>query len=779
MTDNIEELSTRLVLDADPFLTELEAALAKGESQVNASTDQMVKRLREGFEGGGAGAKDWAHNVKGATDETSTFGNILQRITGDVGKFVSGLAAGLTVLAGLQKIYQFFRESEAAAISASQANLQFEAQIIVLQHSIGEAAGTIAEYTEFIDRLSDAYGVSAIQTKVASVSFLQAANAVGLTKDQIMAAIEAATIFAQATGNTVPEALNAFNRFLQYGSSIALKRLGVDLADVQAQVGKTFAEMSETDRIEALNVILQQMSGYSDTLAQSQGFLAQRQQRVNKEFEDAKVILGNIFTPALLTLKEVFADLTTGIVSFAKFMATYLAIANAALAAFVAAGIAGLLKFTEFIRNGTIPDLKAVGAEMVSVFQGVFHAVGEQNLATISGAFQHLQDDFEDTGAAAGQMSAEVKQAMNEVTKAIEEGQKDWEEGLAKAQQSFRDAVANILLDSQRARFDAATKLSRDLRDIDANAGEDRLKTIRDAQVEEKRLREDFQRQLRDLETKYLFELEDAVRERDARQVLLLMRRFNLEKAAATDDFSVKQKRLREDTKFELAEIERRRQIARQQRIIAYQEELADIELQKRRKFEDAQRNYQNELRDLQEAIRRRIELLIQGFIAEGRLTHDALLGIYNQYKQMLGPGGLIEGLYRYFSQAVQRYNAAISAYSARLTGLAGYYAAQGQQGTGGGGGGRTMRAYQRGGEFIATSPTAVMTGEGRPERVSVTPLSGAMAGGFGGEGQKAKIELNVTLDSGLEAKLVDRAMNETAEVVLSITRSGGDEARR
>lgn len=776
MADDIEELSTRLVLDADPFLTELETALAKGESQVSASTDAMVKRLREGFAGAGPGAQDWAQNISHAKDETSGFGEAIQKITGDIGKFVTGLTAGLTVLAGLRELYQFFRESEQVALHASEANLQFEAGIIALQHNVGEAAGTIAEYTSFIERLSHTYGISAINAKLASVSFLQSANAVGLTRDQIMGAIEAATIFSQATGKTLPESLSALNRFLQYGMTRGLKTLGVDLQAVEAAVGKTFAEMSETDRVEALNAILQQMAGYSDTLAQAQDNLSQRQQRVNTQWEEAKTIIGNTLAPALLELKEFFAGIGTTAAKAFFLVQFGIGQLDAVIRAFVAGGLTLLTLVVDDLTKGRLPDLEAASRTAAEAFRTVFNELSSQSVQQLSGNLQHLQDDFGETGDAAQGMSADVTQAMNEVTQAIEDGVKDWEEGLAKAQQSFRDAVANILLDSQRARFDAATKLSRDLRDIDAKAGEDRLKTIRNAQVEEKRLREDFQRQLRDLETKYLFELEDAVRERDARQVLLLMRRFNLEKNAATDDFNTKQKRLREDTKFELAEIERRRQIARQQRIIAYQEELADIELQKRRKFEDAQRNYQNELRDLRESIKRRIELLIQGFIQEGRLTHDALLGIYNQYRTVLGPGGLIEGLYRYFSQAVQQYSAGIAAYSARLTGLAGYYgmAGGGRVISGSGGGGAGQKMYQRGGEFIATSPTSITVGE-RPERVNVTPLSGGMAGGFGGEGQKAKIDLTVTLDSGLEAKLVDRAMNETAEVVLTITRSGGD----
>jgi len=768
MADDIEELSTRLVIDAEPFLNELEAALAQGVSDVEGFSDQVSDALDgAGFKESSGQVDDFSESVGSASENATTLGAVVGRAGGELKAFGTQLLAGITILKAFQAVSGFLAESERLAIGAAGASLRFESQIISLQQTQGQAAGTIAEYNEFVDELARKYGLVASSVKDASAIILQAGSALGLTRDQITRTIESATIFSQATGKDLPQALEALNYFLQYGTTRGLKTLGVNLAAVQAAVGKTFAEMSQTDRIEALNVILAQMAGFSDTLAQANENLSQKQQRVNAEMVTAKEAFGEAFAAIGILVKQTTTLIIQRLIPAFQGIVGAVALLEAAVETVVRRTILAWKTLGDVLAGDI--GIEEANARLREAFSTDFVTILTRNMQTISGELNHLNDNFGETGDAAGEMSSEVRAAMNDISQAIEEGIQGWDVGLGKAQQSFRGAVAGILLDDQRARFDAEVNLNRDLRDIDASASEDRIKTIMQAQVDEKRLREDFQRQLRDLETKYLFELEDAVRERDARQVLLLMRRFNLEKNAATDDFNTKQKRLREDTKFELAEIERRRQIARQQRIIAYQEELADLDLQKRRKFEDAQRNYQNELRDLNESIKRRLDLLFAGFVAEGRLTSEALAGIYSQYRAYLGPGGLIEGLYRYFASVVSQGVVA-------LPGSDNY--APGRQPVGGtiisGGGGNPQRMYQRGGDFIATSPTSLMVGE-RPERVSISPLSGGMAGGMAGEGQRAKIDLNVTLDSGLEAKLVDRAMNETAEVVLSITRGGED----
>ena len=85
--------------------------------------------------------------------------------------------------------------------------------------------------------------------------------------------------------------------------------------------------------------------------------------------------------------------------------------------------------------------------------------------------------------------------------------------------------------------------------------------------------------------------------------------------------------------------------------------------------------------------------------------------------------------------------------------------------------------SFQRGGSFIATSPQLIEVGESSPERVTITPLSGATgqprgAGGMGGD-RSGKVEVNIGLDDGLVGEIVDQSMNEMADVVVSINRGG------
>jgi hypothetical protein len=84
--------------------------------------------------------------------------------------------------------------------------------------------------------------------------------------------------------------------------------------------------------------------------------------------------------------------------------------------------------------------------------------------------------------------------------------------------------------------------------------------------------------------------------------------------------------------------------------------------------------------------------------------------------------------------------------------------------------------SFQRGGSFIATSPQLIEVGESSPERVTITPLSGATGqprgGGSGGD-RGGKVEVNIGLDDGLVGEIVDQSMNEMADVVISINRGG------
>ena len=84
----------------------------------------------------------------------------------------------------------------------------------------------------------------------------------------------------------------------------------------------------------------------------------------------------------------------------------------------------------------------------------------------------------------------------------------------------------------------------------------------------------------------------------------------------------------------------------------------------------------------------------------------------------------------------------------------------------------------QRGGSFVATGPQSLSVGEGRPERVDITPLSGGTgkpSAGFrgGGGGEKIGIDLNVDASDLLVVEVADQTMQEIAEVFVNVEGGG------
>jgi len=82
------------------------------------------------------------------------------------------------------------------------------------------------------------------------------------------------------------------------------------------------------------------------------------------------------------------------------------------------------------------------------------------------------------------------------------------------------------------------------------------------------------------------------------------------------------------------------------------------------------------------------------------------------------------------------------------------------------------------GGTIIARKPTVAIFGEAGPEMAQFTPLNQLGSQGSGGQmpisgrrSQNGKLALQVLLSPDLEARIIDSALNEVADVVFTIER--------
>lgn len=385
------------------------------------------------------------------------------------------------------------------------------------------------------------------------------------------------------------------------------------------------------------------------------------------------------------------------------------------------------------------------------------------------------------------------------------------DEEALKALEDLEQGIQDILLDAQHAQEDLDVKLKQKQEDLEteyvrkaedaatdhaqklADINQDTLDKVEDAKrkarEEEEKREQDLLQKLKELRERYLLDLEDALHERDARQVLRLMKEYDLDKKNILDRAALDEKQKKDDLAADLRNIEEDRKRKIESENIEYQRKLADLATAKAREQEELAIWYQREQEDIKRNIEQKLESLLQGYISEETLHEEhqgKIYAILAKYfgKDMALMGNLTAFMAQQFAQvgALAQQMAAIGSlnYGLGLANKSNPF--QGQYET------PKMPAYNysasspthyaKGGQFVATRPTTIGVGEGgMPELVSVIPLSKLLGGsmgvnGSGGGGSNSSIEVAVTLSPDLEARVVSKALDGTADVISRVQRS-------
>jgi hypothetical protein len=772
--------------------------MAAAVDQANAALARIAETTRTvQTRGGPTDSAAWEKTTEGVTGLSQG----LNRVVGDFKKFGVGLVAGFTAYKLLGDVKQFIDGAVESSIRFTEVNYRLEVSIRALQRSQGEAIGTIAEWKAFADGLTETYSIQRAETYNLIAVAGRLTGELGASKEQIEGLVSAAVIMNQVAGIDATSALYRFTQFINTGYARGLTMMGfqVDRATQQQAalalgITKPIKEWTEQERVLVRTTLIQQQSNkYAADAAAGQDVLAKRIEEVNQKWADASKLLGDTLAPSVVALKETFADLFEKVVAGVRGFVLTIATIDTALAAFFETNASQSEKVAALVEQGMSRQeaVQQVALTRQQTFGETFARLWEVQARKVGIILESLGDDFgteaDEAAKALEEQKVAGEQAFAEIEAGLAELAKAYEEAAADIQQNFYDKLADLDEDLAQSREDAATNLSRDLSDIDRQADQDRLQAIRDDQVNELRIREDHQRALRDLESRYLLDLEDAVRDRDARQVLMLQRRFNLEKQKENEDYKVKQRRRQQDFQLELRQIEEQRQLKKQQRMLEYAEELEDLRIQDERKRADAEKARLQALRDLDIDNARKAKAIVDDAVRTYNLTKAGLDALNSLLQAEYGAGGYID---RLLTAAIARTQALSAQMAAALIGPGSAYfnsekginQPAGQnigltgQGTMVSGHTYSMGGRQRGGRFIATGPQTVGVGEGRPERVDITPLNAAtgapLAGFGGGAGNRIRIDLALRLAAGLEAEMVDQAVNEVAEVVLTMAQA-------
>lgn len=490
-----------------------------------------------------------------------------------------------------------------------------------------------------------------------------------------------------------------------------------------------------------------------------------------------------------------FSGWFSAVQNFIEGVVQFVATALASIVSFIVSGIAVRLKGGSIIEaykiaGGAAADAwKAGWDRTMAVFQGkigLFEPTAPQ-----TGGLPPDDRNEDRTPTGPSQVASEMVEEQSDLQKALDKMNNEILEAQIKLAQDMEDAaidlgrkLVDIAEEYARKRSDAEKDYANKVADINASYRE-KITDIRNDEAEanakarndELEREAEFQNKMLELKENYLMDLEEALHERDARQVLRLMKQYNLDKTQAEREHALDQQSAARDLAEKKkqfareradAEAERKAKLAEAQR--DYLDKLAKLKADEEAEKRAAQLAYERRMQDLQREMHNRLSLVAAGLVQEFNLTKQGLDALYQLYKTYFGA---ITGFY-------SAMNTMLAGQSAVAIANRTYQAPAPYTGAGGSRGGGS-RMFAEGGSMIADRPTTVTFGEKGMELATFTPIGrqgkdmNKLFSNMGSEGAgsgSGNLEIDVTLSPDLEARVVKKSTDHMANVVTRVQRS-------
>jgi hypothetical protein len=374
-----------------------------------------------------------------------------------------------------------------------------------------------------------------------------------------------------------------------------------------------------------------------------------------------------------------------------------------------------------------------------------------------------------------------IKKAEDDVADAMQDArdkrldiERDYQNKLQDIARDYSNKLTDIARDTERKREDALRDYNLKVEDINRDTAESVAEAQEDARQKELDREREHQQKLKELREKFLFDLEDALRERDARQVLRLIRQFKMDK----QNLEEKRKLDEEESQRELAEkvqdLERDKQLKLEAARREYEEKLVEIKIGEQREREeaatwrarqlqDARINHNRQLQENREFLQRKLRDIAEALAAELQINQSAAQALTSMWASAYSALG---------NNVQQLGNVLVGSAGSQVIGSGAVTTWNG--GDWGGyspGNVANIPGFAEGGSLIATRPTQFMAGERGAERIDVTPLSGRgnnVGKIFGdrsamGDGMGGSLDLSLTLSPDLEARIIDTSLENVA----------------
>lgn len=638
--------------------------------------------------------------------------------------------------------------------------------------------------------------------------------------DPLLSKIQATELVSRISTNVAPQVGFTKEEIDQLAQSVAVlsvqnKGLGYSFEEVEKQMTDAFLTGKVSQGINRLGVKINDQIVRDEAVRMGLVKTADEFDNLTGKIEaqvKARAMLSIISQTTNKSIEHLPDFLKTADAQFALFQARLqdlLTILGKDFGPLISQGFRMLTNAIE-ITIVVLEKLKPLIVGVVSLLVGLSAGRKDQGLfgfdkdayqsavADVANSFKEIgQLSDTPTGQLVPDISGQAKKEAEETRDVMAEVQdimQDNEDKLIDLAQDYQNKIEDISKEHRRKTADLARERVRDLEDAErdyqqtiADIEQESAESQQEARLEYQRSEEEAEREhqdkLAELREKYLMDLEDALHERDARQILRLMRQYQIDRNNAVQE----RQQERQDNQVELQQTLQDLEIEKQEKLRKAREELeekrAEIELNYKRERRDAAIAYSRSLADAriahnralaeqQEYLQRKLRDLATALQAEYNMTAtqaNALVQLMaSTYDTLSGMG------YSPTSGISVNSNGTLNTSAAQIGSTASAYSPSSiNAGTYIPGGG-----LAEGGSFLATTPTSINVAENRPELITATPLgrpgrdvgklfSNMAEGGMGGS-----MEIALTLSPDLEARIVRNSMDATANAIVRINRS-------
>lgn len=372
---------------------------------------------------------------------------------------------------------------------------------------------------------------------------------------------------------------------------------------------------------------------------------------------------------------------------------------------------------------------------------------------------------------------AELQKALEKMNEEILQSQLKLEQDMRDVAIDLGRAMVDITKEYAQKRADAERDYANKISDINRNYAE-KIASIEAAQwearqqarVDEEQREREFQNKMQELKEKFLMDLDDALHERNARQILKLIKQYNLDKTQMERQHAIEEQNARETERIREESYERQKKAAQEARDreledakLDFERKMEELKIQEDREVEAAVLKANRKLQDLEKENLDRNTLIAAGLVNDFNLTQSMLGQIDQLFTDHYGyVTGVYQAMMAMLSQPIQLGAVTTSGTTTGTLPPAGGIGGTENPGMGGSNASSDLRS-----KFGGLSKLPIIS---RTKMDTNRVFSGM--GGSGRNGRDGALTIDLTLSPDLEARVVKNTMDKTADVITKIRRS-------